>query len=56
MIFFRLAYRLAIGGSEKFKTFTHRILPLADNQLDETNEEVFAPSFITLMGFAYSKK
>ena len=37
--FFRLAYRLAIAGSDKFKNLANRILPLADSQLDECNIE-----------------
>jgi MinD-like ATPase involved in chromosome partitioning or flagellar assembly len=53
--FFRLAYRLAIGGSEKFKTFTHRILPLADNQLDETNEEILRQALSPLWGLRRQK-
>lgn len=53
--FFRLAYRLAVGGSEKFKTFTHRILPLADNQLDETNEETLRQALSPLWGLRRQK-
>lgn len=48
--FFRLAYRLAIGGSEKFKTFAHRILPLADNELDESDEETLRKALSPLWG------
>ena len=53
--FFRLAYRLAVGGSEKFKTFTHRILPLADDQLDETNEETLRQALSPLWGLRRQK-
>ncbi len=48
--FFRLAYRLAVGGSAKFKTFAHRILPLADNELDESNEETLRKALSPLWG------
>lgn len=53
--FFRLAYRLAIGGSEKFKNFTHRILPLADNQLDESDEEILRQALSPLWGLRRQK-
>lgn len=53
--FFRLAYRLAVGGSEKFKTFTNRILPLADNQLDESNEETLRKALSPLWGLRQQK-
>ena len=36
--FFRLAYRLAIGGSNTFKTLSNRISPLAENELDEAEK------------------
>lgn len=53
--FFRLAYRLAIGGSEKFKNLTHRVLPLADNQLDEANEETLRQALLPLWGLNRQK-
>ncbi|MFZ2727008.1 MAG: AAA family ATPase [Methylococcaceae bacterium] len=54
--FFRLAYRLTIGGSEKFKTFTQRILPLADNQLDESDEETLRQALSPLWGLRQKSK
>lgn len=54
--FFRLAYRLAIGGSEQFKNFTQRILPLADNQVDESNEETLRQALSPLWGLRQKSK
>ena len=48
--FFRLAYRLAVGGSDKFKTFANRILPLAENELDESDEETLRKALSPLWG------
>jgi MinD-like ATPase involved in chromosome partitioning or flagellar assembly len=53
--FFRLAYRLAVGGSEKFKNVSHRVLPLADNQLDESNEETLRQALSPLWGLRRQK-
>ncbi|SJM94293.1 P-loop ATPase, Sll1717 family [Crenothrix polyspora] len=53
--FFRLAYRLTVGGSEKFKTFTNRILPLTDNQLDESDEETLRKALSPLWGLRQQK-
>lgn len=54
--FFRLAYRLAIGGSENFKNFANRILPLADNQLDESDEETLRQALSPLWGLRQKSK
>lgn len=53
--FFRLAYRLAIGGSSQFKTFANRILPLADNKLDESDEETLRQALSPLWGLRQRK-
>ena len=53
--FFRLAYRLAVGGSAKFKTFANRILPLADNELDESGEETLRKALSPLWGLRTKK-
>lgn len=54
--FFRLAYRLAVGGSEKFKTFANRILPLAENELDESDEETLRKALSPLWGLRPKSK
>ncbi len=48
--FFRLAYRLAVNGSEKFKTVSNRILPLVENDLDEADEETLRKALSPLWG------
>ena len=48
--FFRLAYRLTIGGSPEFKNFVNRIMPLADNELDESDEETLRQALSPLWG------
>ncbi len=53
--FFRLAYRLAIGGSAQFKTFANRILPLADSELDESDEEILRQALSPLWGLRQRK-
>ncbi len=53
--FFRLAYRLAIGGSTQFKTFANRVLPLADNELDESDEETLRQALSPLWGLRQRK-
>ena len=53
--FLRLAYRLATAGSEKFKTFVNRIQPLADNELDELNEDVLRNALSSLWGLNTQK-
>jgi hypothetical protein len=40
----------AVGGSTNFKTFANRILPLADNELDESNEETLRKALSPLWG------
>ena len=54
--FFRLAYRLAVGGSAKFKTFANRILPLADNELDESGEDDLRKALAPLWGLRQKSK
>ncbi len=54
--FFRLAYRLAVGGSSQFKTFANRILPLADNELDESDEETLRQALSPLWGLRPKSK
>ncbi len=54
--FFRLAYRLAVGGSAKFKTFANRILPLADNELDESGEDDLRKALSPLWGLRQKSK
>ena len=54
--FFRLAYRLAVGGSDKFKTFSNRILPLAENELDESDEETLRKALSPLWGLRQKNK
>jgi hypothetical protein len=54
--FFRLAYRLATNGSEKFKTFANRIIPLADNQLDESDEDTLRQALSPLWGLRQKTK
>lgn len=53
--FFRLAYRLAVGGSEEFKNVTNRILPLADNQIDEADEDTLRKALSPLWGLRQQK-
>ncbi|MFI3190217.1 MAG: AAA family ATPase [Methylococcales bacterium] len=53
--FFRLAYRLAIAGSDKFKTLANRITPLPDNQLDECNKESLRQLLSPLWGLRRQK-
>ena len=48
--FLRLAYRLAIGGSIEFKTLASRILPLAENEIDEASEDVLRSVLAPLWG------
>jgi MinD-like ATPase involved in chromosome partitioning or flagellar assembly len=54
--FFGLAYRLAISASSKFKLLSHRIFPLADNELDESNEEILRKSLSPLWGLRIEGK
>lgn len=53
--FFRLAYRLAIGGSEKFRNLANRMFPLVDSQLDESNEELLRQLLSPLWGLRREK-
>ena len=53
--FFRLAYRLAIAGSDKFKNLANRIIPLPDNQLDECNKEFLRQLLSPLWGLRRQK-
>ncbi|MDD4959201.1 MAG: AAA family ATPase [Gallionella sp.] len=53
--FFRLAYRLAVGGSASFKAFTNQIFPLADNQLDEIGEDELRKALSPLWGLRQQK-
>lgn len=53
--FLRLAYRLAVGGSAPFKTFANRILPLADNALDDMGEEELRQALAPLWGLRQHK-
>jgi hypothetical protein len=54
--FFRLAYRLAIGGSTDFKTLSNRILPLTENELDEADEETLRQALAPLWGLKPKSK
>ena len=54
--FFRLAYRLAIGGSSTFKTLSNRISPLAENELDEADEETLRQALAPLWGLKQKSK
>lgn len=53
--FFRLAYRLAIGGSEKFRNLANRMAPLVDIPLDENNEESLRQLLSPLWGLRREK-
>jgi MinD-like ATPase involved in chromosome partitioning or flagellar assembly len=53
--FFRLAYRLAIAGSNKFRNLANRINPLSDNQLDECNIESLRQLLSPLWGLRRQK-
>ncbi len=53
--FFRLAYRLAIGGSEKFRSLANRMAPLVENTLDESNEESLRQLLSPLWGLRRQK-
>ncbi|MFZ9738099.1 MAG: MinD/ParA family ATP-binding protein [Prochlorotrichaceae cyanobacterium] len=53
--FFRLAYRLAIGGSTEFKTLSNRILPLAESQIDEASEDTLRQALAPLWGLKTAK-
>ena len=53
--FFRLAYRLAIGGSEKFRSLSNRMTPLVDTTLDESNEESLRQLLSPLWGLRRQK-
>ncbi|MFZ2172234.1 MAG: AAA family ATPase, partial [Methylococcaceae bacterium] len=53
--FFRLAYRLAIAGSDKFRNLANRIIPLPDNQLDECNIESLRQILSPLWGLRRQK-
>ena len=46
---------MATAGSEKFKTFVNRIQPLADNELDELNEDVLRNALSSLWGLNTQK-
>ena len=54
--FFRLAYRLAVSGSSEFKTISNRILPLAENELDDTDEEILRQALAPLWGLKQKGK
>lgn len=54
--FFRLAYRLAIGGSNTFKTLSNRISPLAEKELDEADEETLRQALAPLWGLKQKSK
>ncbi|NOQ63726.1 MAG: P-loop NTPase, partial [Methyloprofundus sp.] len=54
--FFRLAYRLSVGGSAEFKTLSNRILPLAENELDEADEETLRQALSPLWGLKKKSK
>ena len=54
--FFRLAYRLAMSGSSTFKTLSNRILPLAEKDLDEADEETLRQALALLWGLTEKKK
>lgn len=54
--FFRLAYRLAIGGSADFKTLSNRISPLTENELDEADEEILRQALAPLWGLRQKGK
>jgi hypothetical protein len=53
--FFRLAYRLAIGGSIDFKMLSNRILPLAENEIDEASEDSLRQALAPLWGLRVEK-
>ena len=53
--FFRLAYRLAIGGSEKFRSLANRMAPLVNISLDESNEESLRQLLSPLWGLRREK-
>lgn len=50
--FLRLAYRLAVGGSPEFKSIADRLLPLADNELDDSDEETLRKALAPLWGLS----
>ncbi len=53
--FLRLAYRLAIGGSIDFKRLSNRLLPLAENEIDEASEENLRQALGPLWGLRVEK-
>ncbi|MEA5420662.1 AAA family ATPase [Spirulina sp. CCNP1310] len=53
--FLRLAYRLAISGSIDFKMLSNRVLPLADNEIDEAPEEALRQALAPLWGLKVEK-
>ncbi|MCW6037501.1 P-loop NTPase [Spirulina subsalsa FACHB-351] len=53
--FLRLAYRLAIGGSIDFKMLSNRVLPLADNGIDEASEDALRQALGPLWGLKVEK-
>ena len=52
---FRLAYRLAIGGSTDFKILSNRISPLTENELDDADEETLRQALAPLWGLSSQK-
>jgi cellulose biosynthesis protein BcsQ len=54
--FFRLAYRLAVKGSNEFKNLSNRILPLADIELDIADEETLRQALAPLWGLRQKSK
>ncbi|NOS88051.1 MAG: AAA family ATPase [Methylococcaceae bacterium] len=54
--FFGLAYRLTITGSSEFKLLSHRIFPLVDNELDESNEQILRKALSPLWGLRIEGK
>jgi hypothetical protein len=52
----RLGYRLAVSGSTDFKTLSNRIAPLAENELDEADEETLRKALAPLWGLKRAGK
>ena len=52
--FFRLAYRLAVNGSDEFKTLSDQISPLTESELDKADEETLRQALAPLWGLRQS--
>ncbi len=53
--FMRLAYRLAVGGSQLFRGLAQRKLPLTDQEIDNADEETLRKALAPLWGLNQEK-